>query len=217
MSHQEVALSQLGKETIYADKYNPALLYPISRPDKSHTIYGYDMWNLYELSWLNCNNKPEVALGCLFYDANSPKLIESKSLKLYLNSFNNSQLSDIKNIIISDLSNLLQTQVILELHSLDDLISLHKPKGICIDNMLSTEGLSNENFVSEVLYSNLLRSNCPITNQPDWGTITVEYQGIQIDKYWLLQHIISYRNHNDFHENCVETIYSDLMDRYNFK
>ena len=83
--------------------------------------------------------------------------------------------------------------------------------------MLSTEGLSNENFVSEVLYSNLLRSNCPITNQPDWGTITVEYQGIQIDKYWLLQHIISYRNHNDFHENCVETIYSDLMDRYNFK
>lgn len=190
MTHEEIASSKLGKKTTYFDKYNPSLLYPISRIAQANQleIYGYDLWNLYELSWLNSKGKPEVAIGSLTYDAASKKLIESKSLKLYLNSFNNSSFDSfesVRNIIVKDLSDALETPVEVEIWNLKDTSNmlLANPEGFCLDdldleikyfdfnlrNEILKDSIISDHIVSETMHSNLLRSNCPITGQPDWG------------------------------------------------
>jgi 7-cyano-7-deazaguanine reductase len=231
MSHKEIESSQLGKKTTYFDKYDPSLLYPISRIPQENRVkmYGYDLWHLYELSWLNPKGKPEVAIGNIAYDAFSRSLIESKSLKLYLNSFNNSvfdSFESVQNTIKKDLSNALETKVEVKIWDLNEETEVIKPDGICIDNydieiksydfeyrtnILNNLVVDDNEEVSEKLYSNLLRSNCPITGQPDWGTVVIDYKGPKISQQKLLQYIICYRNHNDFHEHCVESIYSEIL------
>lgn len=222
--------SLLGKRVTYVDKYNASLLYPIFRIPQANKVsmYGYDLWNLYELSWLNHNGKPQVAIGTLVYSASSPKLIESKSLKLYLNSFNNSQFESfahVKEVIENDVSKAISSKVIVSLQGLKSNVNLKNPDGICLDDIeINVEKFDFENRleflqniqqtnqnIHEIVFSNLLRSNCPITGQPDWGTITIEYSGHKICHKNLLRYILSYRNHNDFHEHCVESIFSEIM------
>jgi 7-cyano-7-deazaguanine reductase len=229
MSRKEIESSQLGKKTAYFDKYNPNLLYPISRIPQENSVkmYGYDLWHLYELSWLNPKGKPEVAIGNIAYDASSKKLIESKSLKLYLNSFNNSVFDDfssVQNTIEKDLSNALELLVMAKLWGLENA-RIVSPEGVCIDNYdveiesydfdhrtaVLSDLVEGDTEVYESLYSNLLRSNCPITGQPDWGTVIVDYRGRKMSHKKLLQYIIYYRNHNDFHEHCVESIFSEIL------
>ncbi len=230
MSRKEIESSQLGKKTAYFDKYNPNLLYPISRIPQENSVkmYGYDLWHLYELSWLNPKGKPEVAIGNIAYDASSKKLIESKSLKLYLNSFNNSVFDDfssVQNTIEKDLSNALELPVMAKLWGLNENARIVSPEGVCIDNYdveiesydfdhrtgVLSDLVEGDTEVYESLYSNLLRSNCPITGQPDWGTVIVDYRGRKMSHKKLLEYIIYYRNHNDFHEHCIESIYSEIL------
>lgn len=227
----QVNLSPLGKSMPYSDIYNPYLLYPIDRILRNHknSIFGYDLWHLYELSWLDSNGMPQVAIGNILYYSNSPKLIESKSLKLYLNSFNNSKFISRQSVvdrITDDLSNILETEVWVKIFDLNIESSINSPNSISIDNIsLKIEGFNfdrrnqylsqaivGNSIVSEKLYSNLLRSNCPITNQPDWGTIFIEYTGYKLSYEQLLGYILSYRMHNDFHEHCVDSIYTELLE-----
>lgn len=228
MSYKTIEHSFLGKKTTYVDQYDSTLLYPIMRIPQAYLMYGYDLWNLYEISWLNLHNKPEVAIGKLAYSYSSLYLIESKSLKLYLNSFNNSQFSSashVQDTIKNDLSTVLNTDVFIELYDINSSVKIIPPQGKCLDDIhIEVKNfnfndrmhslvniIENHTIVTEKLYSNLLRSNCPITQQPDWGTITVEYTGKQISHQSLLHYILCYRNHNDFHEHCIENIYCELM------
>lgn len=226
----QIASSLLGKKTIYSDTYNPSLLYPIDRIAQNDKIsmFGYDLWHLYELSWLNSNGMPQVAVGNILYMSDSPKIIESKSLKLYLNSFNNSKFVSRESVvetICRDLSNVLETKVWVEIFDINSHYKITSPGGICIDDIdievgsfdfcergrFLSEAIVGDEIIYERLYSNLLRSNCPVTNQPDWGTISIEYSGKQLSREQLLRYILSYRQHNDFHETCVENIYYELM------
>ncbi len=227
-SMSQIASSLLGKKTIYSDIYNSNLLYPINRIAQNRKIamFGYDLWHAYELSWLDLNCMPQVAVGNILYLSESSKLIESKSLKLYLNSFNNSKFvskQSVINTITQDLSNALETDIFVELFDLNSRFNITTPNGICLDNIqLKIDNfdfnsrqkylcVTGNEILSEKLYSNLLRSNCPITNQPDWGTLIIEYRGRQLSHEQFLRYILSFRNHNDFHENCIENIYYELM------
>jgi len=226
----------LGKEASYKDTYDKSLLHPISRESSRNNIgiehnlqlpfYGFDMWNCYELSWLDMNGKPEVRILRFFLDCRSENIIESKSLKLYLNSFNNSKFSDVtelQQIIESDLSAAAQYPVIVQLLQLQQFdqapLSLfdaqlidHLPVQIAHyrPDAKLLRASKGEN-VREKLYSNLLKSNCLVTNQPDWASLYIEYQGSKIDHHALLKYIISFRNHQEFHEQCVERIFTDLI------
>ena len=223
----------LGKISKYITKYNKSLLHPIARFKNRRKIginlklpfTGYDILNAFEISWLNLNGKPEIAVAEIIINAKSPFLIESKSLKLYLNSLNSTKFSsckNIENIIYKDLSE--KTESIIDI----TLIRPHNfsfktennPIGTCIDNLdvKINEYLPNKNFlytsdeiVKEIIFSNLLKSNCLITNQPDWGSLQITYDGKKINHKGLLKYIISLRNYNEFHEHCVEKIFVDIM------
>lgn len=226
-----VEQSLLGKETEYPTTYSPSVLFPISR-DAAREKYaqiegisqGKDWWHVFELSWLNSDNIPQVAIGRITLPATSPYLIESKSLKLYFNSLNfhifasKQQLID---LVEKDLSQAANAKVSLELFDVDSL-EISKPSGMCIDD-LKPERLeshpdasllkldANEQYDADVtLYSHLLRSNCPVTGQPDWGTVFIRYTGKKHCYRSILTYIISYRQHNGFHEQCVEQIYADI-------
>lgn len=231
--------SQLGKETQYVDQYDASLLFPIPRQPKRDEIgleqlgaeagrlpfFGQDIWNAFELSWLNAKGKPEVAVAVFRIPADSENIIESKSFKLYLNSFNQTRLSgrqELQATLEKDLSAAAGAPVIVELHDLDGATALQvvEPKGRCIDGLdievkhyhPEPALLKNQSdlIVEETLYSHLLRSNCPVTGQPDWATVEISYTGKKIDKAGLLAYIISFRQHNDFHEQCVERMFVDL-------
>lgn len=229
-----LANSELGKKSQYISEYDSTLLFPIPRKIKRDEIgvddnnlpfYGVDIWNHYEVSWLNTNGKPEVAIVVIEVPANSPCIIESKSMKLYFNSFNNYKVANIdllNTIIKQDLSNAAGAKVNISILSLDThLLNINKVDGVCLDSLDITvsEYTVNPNLlkvddskqVTEKLYSNLLKSNCLVTNQPDWATIFIEYTGTQIDHESLLKYIISFRNHNEFHEQCVERIFTDVL------
>lgn len=223
--------SLLGKDTNYPTEYQPDILFPISRA-KAREKYnhvngirqGKDWWHVFEISWLNSVGIPQVAIGRITLPATSENLIESKSLKLYFNSMNFTQF-DSKNDFIAtvekDLSAAAKAQVSLDLLEVDDL-AIAQPEGICIDN-LHPQRLENhpdasllsldQTHTEEVevqLYSHLLRSNCPVTGQPDWGTVFIRYQGKKPCFKSILAYIISYRQHNGFHEQCVEQMYADI-------
>ncbi len=223
--------SPLGKNSIYETKYNPKLIFSIPRElkrsevgidDKNPGFYGVDIWNHYELSWLNLNGKPCVGLGEISYLANTPNIIESKSMKLYFNSFNGTKFAseqDVINTAINDLSKAVGSKVNFILLPIDSSGKYGKLNGYCLD-MLDVQcniyqphpeylTCSND-IITEELYSNLLKSNCPMTNQPDWGSIYIKYTGQQIDKYGLLKYIVSLRDHNEFHEQCIERIFYDI-------
>lgn len=226
--------SELGKKSEYDPFYNPEKLFPIPRKIKRDEIgvpdvlpfYGYDVWNHYEVSWLNEKGKPVVALAEIIYACDTPNIIESKSMKLYFNSFNNHQFKNefiVKSTIETDLSKRVGGLVEVNLYVLPQEInsfSIANLEGNCLDHLdvacksyhIDTSYLFTEDTeVTEVLFSNLLKSNCLVTNQPDWGSVQIAYKGKKINHEGLLKYIVSFRNHNEFHEQCVERIFIDIM------
>ena len=227
--------SVLGQSTEYVDTYTPSLLFPIARKlnrddlniDESTLPFkGQDLWTGYELSWLNAKGKPVVAVASFIFACQSSHIIESKSFKLYLNSFNQTRfdsLEQVQTALITDLSNAVGKPVVVTLYNSDDYNCLpYTPlPGECIDELdieidnydidASILTSSNNEIVTETLHSHLLKSNCLITSQPDWASIIIRYSGAQICRESLLKYLISFRTHNEFHEQCVERIYCDLM------
>ncbi|MBI2785584.1 MAG: NADPH-dependent 7-cyano-7-deazaguanine reductase QueF [Legionella longbeachae] len=227
--------SELGKKTEYDQSYNPERLYPIPRAGKRKEIgvdpnklpfLGFDCWNHYEVSWLNDKGKPIVAMAEIYYDCASPFIIESKSLKLYFNSFNNSTFKtiiDVEKTIQKDLEQAIDSPVTVIINQLghSNIGSVYeKFEGECIDDLdvtctkYSVEPsylTTSDDLVNEILYSDLLKSNCLVTNQPDWGSVQIIYTGNKINREGLLQYLVSFRNHNEFHEQCIERIFVDIM------
>ena len=235
--------SPLGKASSYVDRYDASLLFPIPRADKRGELgisnaapfFGADIWTAFELSWLNARGKPQVALAHFTVPCESPNIIESKSFKLYLNSFNNSVFADMDAVttcIRKDVSEALWRGVpgggtvglriiapegfdrepIYELDGLNlDRLDIECTRYTPAPDLLrATQGGAP---VSEVLVSNLLKSNCLVTGQPDWGSVQISYTGDAIDQEGLLQYLVSFRNHNEFHEQCVERIFMDIWTR----
>jgi len=227
----------LGKKTEYKSSYDPALLQAVPRSlnrdelqlsEDDLPFYGLDLWNIYELSWLNSKGKPVVATGVVKVPFDSKNLIESKSFKLYLNSFNQSKFASVdavQKVLMADLSHCADKTVSVELNTDLDNFSdkLGTFTGQCLDtldieidtyqlNANYLQDLCSEEQVTETLYSHLLKSNCLITSQPDWASIEISYSGKKIDAEKLLRYLISFRQHNEFHEQCVERIYSDIME-----
>lgn len=224
----------LGQATVYPTSYDPALLFPIDRAPNRESLqplplwYGADIWNAYEVSWLNIKGKPVVATARFTVPHDSPRLVESKSLKLYLNSFNEERLDDEYSVaarMARDLSEVCGATVDVELTPLSrqtDSQALQPLQGQNIDhidveisayqpdaNLLRC--VDNASRVEETLVSELLKSNCPVTNQPDWASVQIQYSGLQIDPAALLKYIVSLRRHDEFHEHCVERIYCDIQ------
>lgn len=235
--------SQLGKSSAYVDQYDPSLLFPIPRLVKREEIgagskppfFGADLWTAFELSWLNLRGKPQVALVHFTIPCETPNLIESKSFKLYLNSFNNSRFADASEVLArlrTDLSEAAwrgsESKGSVGVQLLDfekfDAQQVHELDGLLLDR-LDVECMQytpapellranhDEAPVTETLVSNLLKSNCLVTGQPDWGSVQIQYSGPQIDQEGLLQYLVSFRNHNEFHEQCVERIFMDVWAR----
>ncbi len=230
--------SELGKKSEHDLSYNPDRLFPIARAGKRLEIgintdplpfNGFDLWNHYEVSWLNEKGKPIVAIAEIIYDCSSPYLIESKSLKLYFNSFNNTQfksLAEVEHRIKEDLEKNINSEVFIAIHQLNNnpMLQLDRFTGESIDaldvdcsvylvepSFLST----HDAVVEEILYSDLLKSNCLVTNQPDWGSVQIAYTGPQINREGLLKYLVSFRNHNEFHEQCIERIFVDILTHCN--
>ncbi len=249
--------SQLGKQSAYVDRYDASLLFPIPRASKRReisiagtpTFFGADLWTAFELSWLNPRGKPQVAIAHITVPCESINIVESKSFKLYLNSFNNSQFADVAavaacmradlnaavwqqaNTVLGDVAKSpIQSSVGVRilLPEMFDREPIHELDGLNLDRLdiecpQSAPGTSptpallkaafDEAPVSEVFTSNLLKSNCLVTGQPDWGCVRISYEGPQIEQAGLLQYIVSFRNHNEFHEQCVERIFMDIWTR----
>ena len=223
--------SPLGDKSAYLTSYSPALLHSIPRQENRRILgltaalpfQGEDLWNAYELTWLDGKGKPRVATGEFRVPADSPNIIESKSMKLYLNSLcmtRYTESSDAATTIAADLTRAAGTTVTVVLNPLSDSKGLSDLPGICIDSnevdCKSTDvdrnllACTDDGTVSEELHSHLLRSLCPVTDQPDMGSLLIRYKGRPIDRASLLRYIVSYRNHNDFHESCVERIFLDI-------
>jgi len=234
--HPAAEHSPLGKASEYVATYTPALLFPIPRATKwaelgltAQTLpyQGVDLWNCYELSWLTPSGKPVVAIAEFAIPADSPNIIESKSFKLYLNSLNQSQFStrdDLAAVLQRDLSGAAGAPVAVQLRSLAEVEAegIARLPGVCIDELeVVIEDYSQPQpellrcdsgrVITESLHSHLLRSNCPVTGQPDWGTVVVEYAGAALDHGSFLRYLVSFRQHADFHEQCVERIFLDLQ------
>ena len=238
MNYQDNSLKslKLGQKTEYASQYDRTLLQPVPRAlnrdglgitqNQSFTI-GADIWTAYEISWLNEKGLPQVAIADIYLDYQSQNLIESKSFKLYLNSFNQSKFADFNTVqqtMQRDLSECAQGDVKVRLNPVavyDSQIIDHL-QGDCIDEQdieitsyeFNSDWLKDcvsDEIVEEKLVSHLLKSNCLITNQPDWGTLHIHYVGKKIDHEKLLRYVVSFRQHNEFHEQCVERIFCDLM------
>ena len=233
--HPAAEHSPLGKSSEYIATYSPQLLFPIPRTAKwaelgvtAQTLpwQGVDYWNCFELSWLLPSGKPVVAIGEFAIPADSPNIIESKSFKLYLNSLNQTVFAspgELQACLEKDLSTAAGKPVGVQLRSLAEVEAqgVVALPGQCIDAL--DVAISNyqqprpellrcnpDQVVEETLHSHLLKSNCPVTGQPDWGSVVVEYKGPALDPASLLTYLVSFRQHADFHEQCVERIYLDL-------
>ncbi|UDG81719.1 NADPH-dependent 7-cyano-7-deazaguanine reductase [Candidatus Profftia lariciata] len=236
-NHPTIMSLTLGKKTTYYDQYDKTLLQPVPRSIHRKLLkcysdipflYGKDLWTLYELGWLNPKGLPQVAIAYVELDAFSDNLIESKSFKLYLNSFNQTKFSNwntVQNTIQHDLAYCAHGDVLVQLIPLHNLKrqSIAVLHGQCIDQQsieitdyeFNSELLKNSadknNIVSKTLISHLLKSNCPITCQPDWGSVIIKYYGPKINHTNLLRYLISFRQYNAFHEQCVERIFCDIQ------
>lgn len=234
----------LGKSSAYPTHYDASLLYAIPRQNKRHELgiqgtpifTGADFWTGYELSWLNTRGKPQVGILQLRIPCESTHIVESKSLKLYLNSLNNTVFENtdaIRACIFHDINQLIwqgieripssasveillpeqfQTQKMAEL----DGLSLDRLDCDCTHYLPAPELLRivpEAGNTTEILCSQLLKSNCLVTGQPDWASVQINYSGVQIDHEGLLRYIVSFRNHNEFHEQCVERIFMDIWQR----
>lgn len=234
--HSSAEHSPLGKSSEYIAVYTPELLFPIPRAPKwaelglsAETLpyRGVDIWTCYELSWLAPSGKPCVAIGEFAIPADSPNIIESKSFKLYLNSLNQTAFADraeLQTTLERDLSAAAGKPVAVRVRNLDEVAAegVALLPGCCIDDLDVTISRYDhpqpdllrcdpERQVEERLYSHLLKSNCPVTGQPDWGSVVVDYRGSALDPASLLAYLVSFRQHADFHEQCVERIYLDLL------
>jgi 7-cyano-7-deazaguanine reductase len=220
----------LGKSTSYSDVFDPNLLYPIARVQSRMSLGireplpfdGIDRWTCYELSWLNREGVPQVGILTIEYPAHSPMLVESKSLKLFLGSMNFTRFDSVDsvcNTVRDCLSSVLQTEevrVAVSLPSMWASLGLEGIQAESIDNEKpQREGSprlkSGEAEAREVLTSNLLRSLCPVTSQPDWGTVVISYSGRQLDRSSLLTYLIAHRSYQGFHEECCERVFADLV------
>lgn len=226
----------LGKSSDYPDQYDPALLFPVAREENRRRIglhdgrwpwFGEDLWQAWEISWLRPGGVPAVAWGEVRFPATSPCIIESKSLKLYLNSLNQAVFSSANQVaetITADLSSACGAAVDVRLFSVDEaapaegrpvgyeLIDDEPVASVVYDYAADSLAAGSE-AVSEQLCSHLLKSNCPVTGQPDWASVFIRYTGPKIDRSGLLRYIVSFRQKQDFHEHCVETLFTDLMSR----
>lgn len=236
--------SPLGRRSAYPDRYDPSLLYPIARAEKRAEIgvsdarlpfVGADFWTAYELSWLNLRGKPQIAIAHLTVPCETPHIIESKSLKLYLASFSQGRWRDadeVRDIVRRDLTEVLWRGAAPEVvRSIGvqwigperfDTCTIGAPPSLSLDR-LDVEcdvyepaphllrAAHDEAPVEETLSSDLLKSNCLVTGQPDWGSVWVRYAGPAIDQAGLLRYIVSFRNHDEFHEQCVERIFVDIQ------
>jgi 7-cyano-7-deazaguanine reductase len=227
--------SPLGKTSAYQTQYAPDLLFPIPRQGKRDELqlsgtlpfFGVDIWNAYELSWLNMRGKPQVAIATITAPADSPNIIESKSFKLYLNSFNQTRLAN-EEALLSLLREDLSTgfgapvQVVLTMQENFSNLKMGELDGLLLDRLdLEVDLYSpspallsanhDEAPVEEKLVSHLLKSNCLVTGQPDWASVQIHYVGPQLDQEGLLRYLIGFREHNEFHEQCVERIFVDIL------
>ncbi|EOC1286061.1 NADPH-dependent 7-cyano-7-deazaguanine reductase QueF [Cronobacter muytjensii] len=235
-NHQALDGLTLGKSTDYRDIYDASLLQPVPRSLNRDPLglradalpfHGADIWTMYELSWLNQNGLPQVAIGQAEINAASVNLVESKSFKLYLNSFNQTRfasIDDVRETLERDLRACAQGDVSVTLRRLDEVEGepVARFEGECIDNQdliitdydfdaaLLTDA-AGEARVEETLVSHLLKSNCLITHQPDWGSVQIRYRGPKICREKLLRYLVSFRHHNEFHEQCVERIFNDIQ------
>ncbi|MBJ6985215.1 NADPH-dependent 7-cyano-7-deazaguanine reductase QueF [Luteimonas sp. MC1750] len=230
----------LGREVAYPRAYDPSLLFPIARAQGRAALgfgggglpfAGHDRWHAYELSWLDGRGRPLVETATLLVPAESPNLVESKSLKLYLNSLNGTRFdsrADVQARISADLSAAAGAPVAVEfgLPPVDagDGAATGAPAPVSLDGLdLACDEYDAPNAalltadagarVDEVLHSALLKSNCPVTGQPDWASIRVAYRGPRIDRAGLLRYLVSFREHAGFHEQCVEQVFVDVMAR----
>lgn len=236
MHHPAAEDSPLGKTSDYVATYTPSLLFPIPRTAKwaelgltAQTLpyQGVDLWNCYELSWLTPSGKPVVAIGEFAIPADSPNIIESKSFKLYLNSLNQTPFAsraELTVLLQADLSKVAGAHVSVRVRTLSEVEEegVARLPGVCIDELeVSIQDYHQpqpqllqcdpQRQVTEALHSHLLRSNCPVTGQPDWGSVVVEYGGPALDHASFLRYLVSFRQHADFHEQCVERIFLDLQ------
>jgi 7-cyano-7-deazaguanine reductase len=231
--------SMLGKVVAYSGQYDARLLFPIERAQQRAELgiaagatapfFGADVWTCYEVSWLNPKGKPQVAIAVCTVPADSPRLIESKSFKLYLNSFNETRLANaqaLHSLLQHDLSDAAGASVSVRLIEPQGFAQarIGELEGVSLDRLdietdrytPAPEFLSADHAIApheEVLVSHLLKSNCPVTGQPDWGSVQIRYHGAPIEHGGLLKYLISFRLHNEFHEHCVERIFMDIMAR----
>ncbi|WGE84400.1 NADPH-dependent 7-cyano-7-deazaguanine reductase QueF [Actinobacillus equuli] len=238
MNYNDKSLSalKLGQKTEYKSEYDPTLLQPVPRKlnrdglgitEQQPFDRGADVWTCYELSWLNENGLPQVAIADVAIDFRSENLIESKSFKLYLNSFNQTKFASLEQVeqtLAKDLSQCASGQVSVKVYKLSAYTQqpIVDFAGECIDEQdikIDSYEFSNEHLagvaegevVEETLVSHLLKSNCLITSQPDWGSVQIHYVGKKLNREKLLRYLVSFREHNEFHEQCVERIFTDLM------
>ncbi len=230
--------SPLGKVTDYISRYEPGLLYPIARSQSRQNLpssapyYGVDVWTGYELSWLNTRGLPQVAGAEFQIPANSDNIVESKSFKLYLNSLNQTRFESsesVREILGRDLSAAVAAPVSVDLFALSttrERLAADFTSALGAET-LDTQDIAIDSYqpqpdylqrlpgktVEESLCSDLLKTNCPVTGQPDWASVWIAYRGQPIDRAGLLRYLVSFRQHQDFHEHCVERIYSDLLQR----
>ncbi len=235
--------SLLGKPAAYSDRYDPTLLFPIPRADKRAELglsgptpfFGADLWTAFELSWLTPRGKPQVALAHVTIPCETPNIVESKSFKLYLNSFNNTAFESVQAVQERLRADLTEAVWRGQLAGAAVGVRLVLPEDFGRERMAELEGLNLDRMdidcerytpapeflaaaegeppVEEVLVSHLLKSNCLVTGQPDWGSVQIAYSGAPIDQAGLLRYLVSFRNHNEFHEQCVERIFMDIWRR----
>ncbi len=229
------AASPLGKPAAYRSDYDASLLFPIARAEKRAELglagtlpfFGVDIWNAYEVSWLNARGKPQVAIATVTVPADSPNIIESKSFKLYLNSFNQTRLESAETLTATLRADLsagfgAPVQVVLTLPEAFGTLAMGEPAGLLLDRLdidvdtytpepALLRARQDEAMVEECLVSHLLKSNCLVTGQPDWASVQIRYAGPQIDQEGLLRYLIGFRQHNEFHEQCVERIFMDIL------
>lgn len=227
--------SPLGKSTGYSHRYDPGLLFPIARSDKraeleitgSLPFFGMDIWNAYELSWLNLRGKPHIAIATFQVPADSPNIVESKSLKLYLNSLNQTRVASteaLTELLRNDISAAVGASVQVRLTGPEEFgkLGMGELDGLLLDrldiemdsyrpdpSLLTVD--RDQAAVEEKLVSHLLKSNCLVTNQPDWASVQIHYVGPAINQEGLLRYLIGFREHQEFHEQCVERIFMDVL------
>jgi 7-cyano-7-deazaguanine reductase len=238
LNEQEVAQSTpLGSETSFPENYSPAVLYPMSRIDHRDALgirsalpfAGEDLWNAFEFSWLNARGKPQVAVVRVQVPCDSPSIVESKSMKLYLGSYAQTRIDDasqVRAMLAGDLASGFGVEVNVGLFAMADMaLPDRSPPGECLDDIdvdvdsydYAAESLAvlsrGEEVTRETLHTNLFRSVCPVTGQPDWATIVVRYSGRPMDRAALRRYLIGFRRHPAFHEAVVEQIFMDLSQR----